>query len=711
MVITMKKALSLLCAAISVISIFTITLSAEEPYSTYTYSYYNEPKLSPHAYETELVFNLKESGCGPLKEPTQILTDARQNIYIADTGNNRIVILDENFNFLKELSHFGEDALNGPCGVFVTADGDIYVGDTENMRIVIFDKDYNVKAIHNKPDAALLPEDFTYKPYALCVDDAKRIYVIAKSTNMGVIELDSKGKFSGFLGAKKVSANLGDIFWRFFMNDEQKSRTLKTVPTEYNNITIDDAGFLFVTTNSMKQYEQYAAIVSRSTSSANLPVSRLNPLGLDVLSRNGFYPPAGDTKFIMGSNTDTDYGPSQILGITLGDYGMYSVLDNKRGKIFTYDNDGNLLYAFGVRGLQKGSFENLISICYKGDRLLALDKKTGGITVFAPTEYQKMIYSAIAAFEEKQYDRASELWSALSKKNANLDMAYIGMGKIHMYNKEYKQAMGYFKLANNKERYSKAYSAYRKEVIEKYALLIPVIVLLAVFILSRILKKIGALNRSASEPKTRPKRFVKRILYAFHTAVHPFDGFWDVKHEKRGGLSAAIFINVLAVLSYCFYSMSSGYIYRDFDITRFNLLFTASYVLLFVMMWSISNCAFTSLMDGEGSFKDIYITVSYSLLPVVLLLPAATVISNFITAEDVYLVNFLVGLSLVWTVALVFFGMMVIHGYTLAKNIISSVLSLAGMLIMLFLGILFFDLIQRIVSYFVNIFIEVTYRF
>ena len=706
----MKKTAAILCLSALLFSAMSGSAAAAEPYKTYTYSYYNEPKLSPDAYTTEAVVDFDGSACGALKEPTAVVTDADGNVYIADTGNNRIVVLDSGLQYKGQLGKFGNDSLSGPCGVFVTPDGDIYVGDTENMRIVVFDRNLALRQIFTKPESSLLPSDFTYKPYSLCVDDAKRIYVIAKSTNMGVIELTSAGLFSGFLGAKKVSVNLGDLFWRFFMNDAQKSRSLKTVPTEYNNIAIDGDGFIYVTTNSMKQNDEYNAIISRRKDSASLPISKLNPRGVDVLNRNGFYPPAGDTKFILGSNTDTDYGPSQIVGITLGRYGIYSVLDNKRSKIFTYDDDGNLLYAFGVKGLQKGSFENLISIAYQGDKLLALDKKTGSVTVFAPTAYQETITEAIATFEANDYDRSMQLWAGLVEKNANLDLAYIGLGKIYMHEKNYREAMRYFKIANNKDRYSQAFADYRKQIIEKYALFVPVILVLLILLLAKLLKKIRKINRNRALPDAKWKRFSKQVLYAFHVAVHPFDGFWDVKHEKRGSLPAAVFLNALAVFSYCFYTISSGYVYKDFDIHSFNLLFTVSYVVLLVMMWTVSNVALTSLMDGEGSFKDVYITVSYSLLPVILLLVPATILSNFITQDEIYIVSLLINVSIAWTAILVFLGMIVVHNYTLAKNILSTILTIAGMLILLFLTILFVDLIQRIFSYFVNIFIEVTYR-
>ena len=63
---------------------------------------------------------------------------------------------------------------------------------------------------------------------------------------MGVIVLDAAGTFQNFIGAQTVSVNRIDLIWRQFMTAKQRALTTKNISTEYNNITIDENGFVYV---------------------------------------------------------------------------------------------------------------------------------------------------------------------------------------------------------------------------------------------------------------------------------------------------------------------------------------------------------------------------------------------------------------------------------------------------------------------------------
>ena len=55
--------------------------------------------------------------------------------------------------------------------------------------------------------------------------------------------------------------------------------------------------------------------------------------------------------YVSYSNLDSvTTGPSLFVDITSDSYGNYYALDGKRGRVFAYDVDGNLLYAFGALG-------------------------------------------------------------------------------------------------------------------------------------------------------------------------------------------------------------------------------------------------------------------------------------------------------------------------------------------------------------------------
>jgi hypothetical protein len=201
--------------------------------------------------------------------------------------------------------------------------------------------------------------------------------------------MDADGTFLGFLGAQKVTPSAFDIFWRKFQTKAQRAQSTQYVPTEFNNITIDDGGFIYVTTSTIDASSQQNAIETKSTSTDYAPVKMLNPKGYDVMNRNGFYPPSGEVKVAQELEADkvSITGPSKIIDVALGPCGMWSIIDEKRSKVFTYDSDGNLLYIFGDKGSQLGNIANIQSISYKGDDLLILDKSNDSITIYKRTEY------------------------------------------------------------------------------------------------------------------------------------------------------------------------------------------------------------------------------------------------------------------------------------------------------------------------------------
>ena len=57
-------------------------------------------------------------------------------------------------------------------------------------------------------------------------------------------------------------------------------------------------------------------------------------------------------------------------------------------------------------------------------------------------------------------------------------------------------------------------------------------------------------------------------------------------------------------------------------------------VLLPFFLFAVANWCLTTLFDGEGSLKDIIIAISYSLVPLILMVVPATIISNFVTKQE-----------------------------------------------------------------------------
>ena len=689
------------------------------PYQSYSYNYEGEPIRSPHAYIPGQIIKTSDFGLAELSAPEDMCTDTKGNIYIADTAGARVVVIDTAAGAAKEVRGFTfegtEYALTKPTGVFVTEKGELFVADSTGLNIYVFSKELECIRIIKKPESSLLPADFSYIPTKISVDKAGRIYIVSGGNTYGIVALNNEGEFSSFVGAQKVSVSVVDKLWRKFMTKEQKKRTLNYVPTNYNNIAIDEKGFLYVTSTYSDLNAVIQAIRSRSTDNRYAMIKKLNSSGEDVLLRGGFFPPGGDVKITMAAggnatNTDIFYGPSGIYDVAVGKNGVYSLMDQKRGKIFTYDSSGNLLYAFAGAGQQTGLFRKLGAIDYLPDsRLVTLDTAAGTITVFETTEYGRLVAEAIELSAGRKYQESAAVYEKILLENGNFDLANIGIGTAMMRQGKFKEAMRYFKLANDVENYSEAYSNYRKELLGNYILLIPLLIAVIGFLISRFFRFVKRFNDGV--PTTKQKRSLKEeLLYGFYIIFHPFDGFWELKRGGRGGVRGASIILTATIASMLFREVGQGYIYTGKLTSGFNAFASIAMLLGLVAVWCISNWCLTSLMYGEGGLKDIYVASCYALLPVPFFVIPATLLSHFVTANELMFVNFLFVIGFIWAAFLLFGAILSTHDYQLGTNVLTVILTIVGMIIIVFLMLLFVNLLGQMFAMISNIYNEVTFR-
>jgi hypothetical protein len=133
-------------------------------------------------------------------------------------------------------------------------------------------------------------------------------------------------------------------------------------------------------------------------------------------------------------------------------------------------------------------------------------------------------------------------------------------------------------------------------------------------------------------------------------------------------------------------------------------------ILLPIFLWVVANWCLTTLFDGEGSMRDIYIATCYSLFPLPAFLVLTTVLSNIVTVQESSLLTLAMGIAYFWVGFLLFFGTMVIHDYSLFKNVLTTLATIVGMAFIMFLGVLFSSLLGKIVTFIYSIVVELSYR-
>ena len=454
-----------LCA--SDLSVQTAFAGQNVPYETYTYDYYEDIKYTPAAYIPDGALTGAKIGCGDFLSPQDLNTDEEGNVYIADTGNSRVVMLDSSMNLVKVIDSFDnngtEDHFSSPQGVYKSSNGNLYIADSGRNRVVELDGDGKLVQIIENPQSDVLAEGYVFTPLKVAVDYADRVYVIAQNQFEGIMAFDEAGDFIGFTGTINVQISPWEIFWRRFSTREQRARQQLFIPTEFTGMEIDEDGFVYAT-NIDSEGEQ--------------SVRRLNPSGEDVIQKATTL--SGDLTWRLSG---TYSGASRIVDVVVRNQGIYSILDSSRGRIFTYDHEGNLLYIFGGLGSQEGTFTIPVAIDTIGERVLVLDSSKNLIDMFAPTRYGSLINQAVGLRYDGDEVQAVECWKEVLKLDSNFELAYTGIGKSYLAAGDNKEAMRCFKIGNNKQYYSIAWKRYRNEILkDNLNYILTVVIILAVLL-------------------------------------------------------------------------------------------------------------------------------------------------------------------------------------------------------------------------------------
>lgn len=154
----------------------------------------------------------------------------------------------------------------------------------------------------------------------------------------------------------------------------------------------------------------------------------------------------------------------------------------------------------------------------------------------------------------------------------------------------------------------------------------------------------------------------------------------------------------------------TGFIFNENSGKSSNLLAEILGIVVPVVLWCVANWSITTLLDGEGSFRDIYIATAYALTPIILVQIPMILLSQVIVLEEARIYQALGLLMLAWVAFLLFSGLMTIHQYTVGKTLLTVLIAIVGMAAILFLFLLFFALIQQLMNFLYIFYKEMTLR-
>ncbi len=425
-----------------VIMVVTIPIEtmAKTPYEGYIWNTERRDVRSIIGYQYDRSIDGAFLPTGPFVDPEDIFIADDDSIYLVDSGNNRVIMMDKNGNVVTVYGDSeGPGKLNGPKGVYVTEDELVYVADTKNQRIVQFDKKGEVIKELAAPNSPLLGAKFSYSPSKLVVDKRNYLYVVSEGNTQGLMQIDPNGEFKGFYGANEVGFSWKRLFTKLIATDEQKAKLASVKPLAFSNLTQDRDGFIYTTTLGTDDNQ----------------IKRLSPVGVDTLNQG--VKQYGDIRN-YGAYIDV----SAFVDLTVDENGLITVLNLQTSKIYQYDKLGNLLFIFGGNGDQNGVFTTPVSIDVNSQGIIyVVDKGRNRIDLFRTTPFADLVHEASRLYVDGKYEEAKSIWEQVIRINGNYDIAYLAIGKALYKNEQYREAMDYFKVANSRADYSQAFREYR----------------------------------------------------------------------------------------------------------------------------------------------------------------------------------------------------------------------------------------------------------
>ncbi len=687
-----KRCLSILAVMLIVFSLFSITAEASSdsadgqiPYNSYSY-WEDSNRIPVHTkpiYKVKAALDYSDMNLETqFTEITDVFATENGYIYLLDGGASNLVILNEQYEKQTEIhlitDKTEEYTFKGAKGVFADAEGKIYISDTDNGRVLVCDEYGNLLKIYYLPESRLIPESFDFRPIKTAVDSQGYVYVLSDGSYYGAILYSNEGEFLGFYGANTVKNSVGEaisnLWKRLILNDEKRAAMEVSLPYQFTDLCIDTSGFVYTVTGNTSEEDSDKQLGQ---------IRKLSPGGKDVLESDSTnYGDEGGGRF------DQD-----ILGISVSNDGFIYALDSAYGHIFVYDQNSSLLGVFGNgsrEGAQEGSFSYATAIALSGNDVIVSDSKMNTLTVFGITDYGKLLKQAVTAGDEGDYTAAKKLWEEVLSQDKQCQLAYKGLGKCYYDRGDYEKALKFAKLGCDKQTYALAFEQIRNTFIyDNFVWLIigATLIVAIVCVLWKIKKKKGIVFFS---PKFR---------LSISALRNPRDTFIDIKVYKKGSYLVAVGLLIIYYISAVMKVTNGGFSFVSFDTADFNALFILLRTVCLVLLFTLCFWAISALQGGMGKLGEIFITTCYSLQPMIIANVIYIILTNVMIPSEIGFLDLFMSVMMVYTAFILCMGLTTVNNFEFGKFIWVSVLTIAGMVVVLFVGMVILMLIQLITAF------------
>jgi DNA-binding beta-propeller fold protein YncE len=652
-----------LLALIGVLLLVTpASAQAQTPYTTWT--------LGPGWYfvRAQDAYTPLDQIDLPVDAPEDMFYAPDGYLYVADTGNGRILKLDESFAITAE---FGGGLLESPTGVFVDDDGAIYVADAGRDMIVILDAAGELVREFGRPTEPLFGEDRQFLPRKIASDPRGNLYIVSEGSVNGLVMMNREGSFIGYFAANLAQMSLQMLLQRLFLSDEQLDQFIRNEAASPTNLAIDSQALVYTVTS-------------------------------------GTDPSRSIRKFtVSGSNLmDSIYGSNNFRDIHVSDDGLMTTIDGD-GQIHEYDLNGTLLFVFGAvdQGDQLlGLLAYPTAIERVGGNLVVLDRDKNAIVTFRVTDFARTLHDGVRLYMDGFYEEARPYFETVMDYNGLVVMAYYGLANADYSERDYANALQYFRFAGSRSGYSEAFWELRNVVLQRYlgtALIGIVVIWSALGVFNRLEARRGWLDPlRRGLHGLRRFRLVDDFAFLFRFIRKPVDSFYYIKQNERGSLLFALLLFAWIVLVRVLSSYVTGFIFSPFVAPwEIDIEMEVVYTVLPLALWIAGNYLVATISDGEGSLRHVVIGTAYSLFPYALFMLPIVLISNLLTFNEAFLYTFTSQLVIVWCGIMFVIMVTEIHNFTLGETIRNIAATLFTMAILLLTSYILYVLFDQLFQF------------
>ena len=693
------SAVILAAAALAAQTLPAFAYGGEIPYTDYTYWEESDGFTAVSAraaYSVEAVLTAERMGTQALSGLDDICTDSQGNTYILDGKASRIIILNSDYGtagIINSVSNGGEALkFENAKGIYADKTGKIYIADTEHARVLVCGRDGECLNIITLPESKLIPDGFNYRPIKVTADSRGYVYVLSDGSYYGAILYSPKGEFYGFYGANSVEASvltaISAVWDKLTSNNAKRAGKASRLPYQFTDLYADNSDFIYTATGKIPGNSQKSQI------------KRLSPGGKNILdSANVVF---GDKEV---ASFDGETKTQNISGLAVDGDGYIYCYDEASGKIFMYDGECRMMTAFGGSGdgSQNGTFRQIsaIDISDNGKKIIVADSLKLTVTVFAETDYGSELKKARRLTLDGDYAAAEPIWENIIKEDANCQLAYIGLSKAALADKDYKAAAEYAKAGLDRQLYSKAFNYNRKDFLKNnFNIVMPAVLAAAAAIaaVAVILKRRGTVLIK-----------LPSVRLALSAPFHPASVFSEVKAKGSGSVYVGIAIIALYYITSVLKATASGFLFRS-SVGGFNSALVLVQTVGFVLLWTLANWAVATLLGGICKLKEIFAVICYSIIPMVFGNTVYILFSYVLNADEgEFLIIFAAAMQL-YSVLMVVIGSIAIHDVGFGRFLLITMLTLIGIIIIVFLFVLIVIFFQQAAAFAATLWREIFFR-